>query len=613
MLTLATLLTALPELRYDVEPEGDSACPVVGVWPVGDEPPPNGWRNVLAVVEDTPWPPAAQTSVPGVAALAQAGAAALVIASPAPAPLLEAARQQHLPVLTSRSGRVSLPRLAQVVSDLRYGEEAAQARQLHLFLEHAQQLTSDQSTADSVLQWLRAAVQGHAFIVYPFERGDPVFDVNVPGPVLHDLISGVGQSAAISEDGWSLRMYGLGPASPHPVLVVARQGDWPASVNESVAQTASLLSWWLSLRAEGSQAMESIRASLLQMLMNGQVSAARRAALPLQISPSVMTAEGTQIIVYVLDGPPDDRQDVVRWAHHWLGADGLVSPCPVDPRQVIVVGTNEESLQKNLQDLVNCNSSLFIGASQPVTLNTVNEGHAQATRALATARSSPSQFATFTPEVSVVQLLPREPAHRWAADLLAPLDDWDDGRRDRSEWLATVQDWLVCGTTGTARLSGMHRNTVEKRVSAISSALKLDLSNIVDRLRLDLALRIDALHDGAAPEPGPVPQSSDLFADDTMKRWAHDYLNRLKPDLRETLRVWILANLQTAPAAERLGIGPRTVRARLRRAAAELQQPLIPEPRGEKHSRVGNGLQGPHDLALAFHITGELGEPRLDP
>lgn len=602
MPTLATLLAALPELHF--ASEADTTRPVVGVFPV-DAPPSQGWNHILAVA-DAGYQSSQQVTR-SIGPLTQAGATALVVAAPVPASLLREAQREQLPVLTTTSGALSLARLAQAVSDLRHAEDTAQAQRLRELLERAHQLIERNAAADGVLQWLGEAVHGRAVILHPFDEPHELpFGIRAPDQLIRDLAMGIARSAALAEDGWSVRMYSVGPASPHPVLALVRRGVWPTSVNESVAQATSLLSWWLTLRAARSSAKDEVLAALAQMLISGQVDAARRTALLLADTPFVLITDGP-LTVFVLDGPPDARSATISWARHRLGPTALVAPGHPNPRQIIVVSGDADHQHESLSHLTRLHGGYIVGASQPVTLHTVDEGHEQATRALAVARASRSQTAVFTREVTLVDLLPREPAYRWAGDLLAPLDHWNQERR--SSWLSTTETWLAFGATGSARRTHLHRNTIERRVRAVGGALTLDLSSAADRAQLALALRIDTQRGSTPPEPGPTPRLQDLFSDPAVQSWANEYLNQLEPVLRRTLRVWIDANLQTGPASETLHLGHRTLRGRLRRAAAQLKHPLAPEATGDDPLRP-DALHGPHRLVLAYQIAGEVGPAR---
>ncbi|CAG6391438.1 helix-turn-helix domain-containing protein [Streptomyces cocklensis] len=602
MLTLDTLISSAPDrLRRAGRVAGEGDRPVAGVWPADPGAVPareRGWRDVLAVLAE-PSAPAAQDAE--IRALAQAGAAALAVSEPAPQRILDAAGRHRLPVLLTDPETCTVPRLAQLLADL----EAAAGRRLQDLLESAKQLSTAPETAAGVLHWLAGAVGGQAVLLAPHRPPPPLGGgLTLPADRVAELTDGRTQAATADVGEWNVRLYALGPVPPHDVLVVARArtAGWPQPVTEAVTMAELLLSSWLRMRAAADGERAPIRSSVLQMLMSGQVLAARRAAHPLGMSPEVLTADHAR--VYVVGGRAAHRDTLVSACHYHLGDAGLVVGCPVDDHQVIIVATPDAPTEALLRDLVSRRKGFRLGASRTAPLDGLADAHGEATRALAAAGSSPDRYAVFTPDIELVRLLPAAAAGRWAAALLAPLDGWPPARR--AEWLDGMRLWLAYGPIGAARLAGFHRNTVRQRAEAVGEALGLDLGRLADRIRLDLALRISRL-DLDATGSGRVPGFDELLADAAARRWAEEYLRRLDADLLPTVVTWIEAGQHTPGAAGRLGVHPKTVAARLRRAEAQVREPLISHPgAGGPTAQSANGVCGVHDLALAAHIAGAL-------
>ncbi|UWE12792.1 helix-turn-helix domain-containing protein [Actinacidiphila bryophytorum] len=604
MLTLDTLISSAPDrLRRAGRVAGEGDRPVAGVWPADPANAPareRGWRDVLAVL-----PPEAQAAdedqEADIRALARAGAAALAVSEPAPQQILDAAGRHRLPVLLTDPETCTVPRLAQLLAD----QEAAAGRRLQDLLECAKQLSTAPETAAGILRWLAQMIDGQAVLLAP-HRPPPALDggLTLPEERVAALADGTTQAATADVGDWNVRLYALGPVPPYDVLAVARArtAGWPQPVTEAVTMAELLLSSWLRLRAAADGERAPIRSSVLQMLMAGQVLAARRAATPLAMSPDVLTADEAR--VYVVGGRAAHRDTLVSACHYHLGDAGLVVGCPVDEHQVIIVATPDAPTEALLRDLVTRREGFRLGASRAVPLDGVAEAHGEATRALAAAGSSPDHYAVFTPDIELVRLLPAEGAGRWAAATLAPLDEWPQGRR--AEWLDGMRLWLAYGPIGAARLAGFHRNTVRQRAETVGEALGLDLGRLADRIRLDLALRIDRLgleHGGSGPAPG----FDELLADAAALRWAEEYLRRLDDELLPTVLAWIQAGQHTPTAATRLGVHPKTVAARLRRAEAQVREPLISHPAvGGPTAASANGVCGVHDLALAARITHHL-------
>ncbi|WP_327289248.1 helix-turn-helix domain-containing protein [Streptomyces sp. NBC_01198] len=594
MLTLDTLISSAPDrLRRTGQVAGEGDRPVAGVWPADPSSVPSrerGWRDVLAVVT-TP-----SLGEADIRALALAGAAALAVREPAPPGLVEAAGRHRLPVVLADPESCTVPRLAQLLAD----QAAAGARRLQELLECAKQLSSAPSTAAGVLRWLARMAGGQAVLLAP-HRPPPALagGLTLPAERVAALAEGTTQAAAVDVGEWNVRLYALGPVPPYDVLAVARArtAGWPQPVTEAVSRAEALLSGWLRMRAAADGERAPIRSSVLQMLMAGQVLAARRAAHPLAMSPGVLTADEAR--VYVIGGRAAYRETLVSACHYHLGDAGLVVGCPVDERQVIIVATPDAPTEELLRGLVTRREGFRLGASRVVPLDGVAVAHGEATRALAAATSSPDRYAVFTPDIELVRLLPAEGARRWAAGVLAPLEDWPPGRR--AEWLDGMRLWLAYGPIGAARLAGFHRNTVRQRAETVGAVLGLDLGRLADRIRLDLALRIEELARGLGPAHGPAhgaaPRLEELLADAGVRRWAAEYLGRLDKELVPTVIAWIESGLRTPGAALRLGVHPKTVAARLRRAEGQVRQPLVSHP-----AESANGLCGVHDLALAAHI-----------
>lgn len=602
MPTLDTLISAAPDrLRRVGRVAGEGDRQVAGVWPADPEHPPardRGWRDVLAVMTT---PDARDADI---RALAKAGAAALAVGEPAAPQVLRVAGRHGLPVLLTDPGTCTVPRLAQLLAD----QEAAAGHRLRDLLGCVKQLSTAQDSAAGILDWLARAIGGQALLLAPHRPPPPpAGGLTLPAGKVAELRDGTTQAASADTGEWNVRLYALGPVPPHDVLAVARArgAGWPRPVTEAVTAAELLLSSWLRLRAAADSERAPLRSSVLQMLMSGQLQAARRAAHPLAMSPEVFAAD--QVRVYVVGGRAAHRDTLVSACHHHLGGRGLVVGCPVDENQVIIVATPDATAEALLRGLVTRQDGFRLGSSRPVPLEGVAGAHGEATRALAAAGSSADRYAVFTPDIELVRLLPARAAGRWAAALLAPLDAWPPQRR--AEWLDGMRLWLAYGPIGAARLTGFHRNTVRQRAETVGEVLGLDLSRLAGRIRLDLALRIDELPGAGAgaAAAGPVPGFEELLAGAGAGRWAEEYLARLDEDLLPTVVAWIGADRHTTAAAGRLGVHPKTVAARLRRAEAQVRQPLISQPEAEGETgQSANGVCGAHDLVLAAHIAGAL-------
>lgn len=605
MPTLASLVRSDPDVRI-LGQDTSAARPVAGVWAAGEGDPPHGWQHLLAVL-----PPGIATSAPRldplIRRIAQAGAAGIAAAAPVPTAVMDCAHRYRMPIVSVDGGWPAWMRLAAQVSNLRSLEDT------RAFIDLAARgLGADVSTAADLLHWLGASVGGNAMILDPHEPvPQPESGPPLPTEIITRLMCTTGPAGAdtAETDGWLLRLHAVGPAAPRPVLVVMRRGGpWPAAAVETIGLTVRLLTWWAGLRAAGDHDAEQIREGVCQLIIGGDVFAARRLSRRLALAPRLLGAD--QARVYVAGGPAVQRQRLTATLHHRLGDDAVVICCPVDLQQTIAVTTVEDKVDDAVRDVLRAYPGYAVGVSLPVPIDAVAAGHEQATRALGPARVAEDRYARYTERIGLAQVLPAENSWRWARHLLKPFDlGAQMSARRREEMLMILRMWLAYGPVGAAALTHTGRNTPTRIARETGSVLGLDLELLADRIRLDIALRIDALHPYAGEPPaGQVPADlTDLLKDTAVQRWGAEFHDRLEPSLVSSLTVWITHGQHTATAATALGIHPRTLLARLRRAEAEMEGPLISHPAGSTQlPDTANGITGVHDLVIALHTTNTL-------
>lgn len=569
-------------------------------------------RDLLVVADAAePWLRDRHAAARRLRALAGAGATGLLVNGPlgtaAHASVTSAARHSSVPVLFA-SGLPWL-RAARIISDLRLRAAEGKAASLSDLLEAAR--PDRGGDAGLLLGWLSTAVEGTAEILAPHEDAARIPD---PGAV-DALRTGHASASAASSGPAQIRMYALGASRPHPVLVVTRPGDFPPGAVESVRRVLPFLEGAVRHPLTGPEGLESAQVAVLQLLMGGLVTWARRTAHALRLSRTAMAASAVR--VHILQCPPGLRDTAAGQCRQRLRETGLVVRCPVDDGQVIVISEAPgghaavDPARDALMTLVAEAPEYRLGTSRRAPLAATAGAYEEATQALAVARNRTGRVAEYEEEADLTRLLPPG-ACPWAERFLQPLARLPAGRRP--EIAHSVRLGLAFGIGGAAKLSGQHRNTVRAHLARTAQLLGLDLRRLGDRAVLSLALRVqDDLAADSAASSVPDTGLRELLQQPPCREWAARFLAPLdtagRRSLRRTVTTWVLCGARTEETAGRLRLHYKTVLAHLATAEQVLQRPLI-----ETHRRVtegddsANGFNGPHDVVLALHVASpELG------
>ncbi|MFE2379162.1 helix-turn-helix domain-containing protein [Streptomyces sp. NPDC059398] len=608
-------------------------------------------RDLLVVAEpDEPWLLDRDATGLRLSALAGAGATGLLVNGPLPASahqaLVSAARRYDVPAILVPG----LPwlRAARIISDLRNAAAEERAASLSGLLEAAR--PDRDGGAVPLLEWLSAAVEGTAGILAPHEDAS-----RGPAPdAVEALRAGRTTASGTRSGSTQLRMYAIGTSEPHPVLVVTRPGAFPPGAAESVRRVLPFLEEAVRHPLTGPEGLESAQVAVLQLLMGGLVTWARRTAHALRLSRTAMAAPAVR--VHILQCPPGLRDTAAGQCRQQLRETGLVVRCPVDDGQVIIITAApdghgaDDPARDALASLVAVTPAYRLGTSRQAPLAATAGAYEEATQALAVARNRAGRVAAYEEEADLPRLLPPA-ADSWSGRFLQPLDRLPAGRRP--EIAHSVRLGLAFGISGAATLSGQHRNTVRAHLARTAQLLGLDLRRLGDRAVLSLALRIEDLaadgasgtaadaedpdapaapglhpstapdlHPSAAPALSPSSPASapsrdaglrELLRHPLCQEWAARFLAPLdtvrRQDVRRTVTTWVLRGARTEETANRLRLHSKTVLAHLATAERVLQRPLI-----ETHRRItegddsANGFNGPHDVVLALHVASpELG------
>lgn len=453
-------------------------------------------------------------------------------------------------------------------------------------------------------------MEGTAEILPPHEDAS-----RVPAPDAVDALrEGRVAASGASSGSTEIRMYAIGSSKPHPVLVVSRPVDFPPGAVDEVRRVLPFLESAVRHPLTGPEGLESAQVAVLQLLMGGLVTWARRTAHALRLSRTAMAASAVR--VHILQCPPGLRDTAAGQCRQRLRETGLVVRCPVDDGQVIIITAapdrdrDDDPARDALTSLVAEAPDYRLGTSRQAPLAATAGAYEEATQALAVARNRAGRVAEYEEEAGLTRLLPAA-AHSWAERVLQPLARLPAGRRP--EITHSVRLGLAFGVSGAAKLSGQHRNTVRAHLARTALLLGLDLQRLGDRAVLSLALRIQ--DDLAADSTASVPDAGlrELLRHPLCREWATRFLAPLdtarRLSLRRTVTTWVLHGARTEETAGQLHLHYKTVLAHLATAEQVLQRPLI-----ETHRRItegddsANGFDGPHDVVLALHIASpELG------
>lgn len=618
MPTLGEVLRSLgPHVPGDQDLAGHGCRPVAGAVPASEPYSGDDIRDLLVVAEpDEPWLRDPHDSRLRLSALARAGAAGLLVNGAldpsAHACVMSGARRSAVPVIFADAALPWL-RAARVISDLRRETAEGRAASLSDLLEAAR--PDRDGDAGVLLDWLSAAVGGSAEILGPHEDA-----CRVPAPdTIGALREGRAAACGISSGPTEIRLYAIGPSKPHPVLVVTRPVDFPPRAVDSVRRVLPFLESAIRHPLTGTEGLESAQVAVLQLLMGGLVTWARRTAHALRLSRTAMAAPSVR--VHILQCPPGLRDTAAGQCRQQLRETGLVVRCPVDDGQVIIIAAAAGTPQSRdpaldaLTSLVAADPAYRMGTSRRAQLAATATAYEEATQALAVARNRAGRVAEYERGADLSRLLPPA-ALSWADRFLQPLTRLPAGRR--TEILHSVRLGLAFGISGAAKLSGQHRNTVRAHLARTAELLGLDLQRLGDRAVLGLAMRIqdNAAEDGTGSEQDAGARAApaadlilrDLLLHPLCAEWADRFLAPLdtarRTGLRRTVTAWALRDARTEETARRLRIHYKTVLAHLAAAEQVLQRPLL-----ETHRRVtegddsSNGFDGPHDVVLALHVA----------
>lgn len=348
------------------------------------------------------------------------------------------------------------------------------------------------------------------------------------------------------------------------------------------------------------RATADLRLAILQLLMVGDIIAARRVAAGLW--PGLFDTDSA--CVYVLEGHAAQRDDLAEDCQEATQGHALIVRCPAVDEHLIVVAPIERGHDlagAELRSVVGEHPDTFLGGSVRQNLVQTATAYGQAVSALAVARFRPDRAAVYAERTHPERLMNPSALRGWADRLLSPLDDLP--HHTRAELLATTRLGFSFTAVKTAIILGVSRNTVRARMERVEGLLDADFSDLTTRAAVQLALNTQAaVPDGPRPPSAPPAALTELLRTDPLLAWAGGLLGRLTTDtrdLRRTVRTWIAAGGNAERTAQLLGIHPQTVRDHVRSAEPVLERELL---------AGGSDL---YEVVLAHLALGDLDEPAV--
>ena len=446
----------------------------------------------------------------------------------------------------------------------------------------------------SLINLLRRLVDGEAALLDGAGRllaggvDKDVFD-QLADPIA--LVAGRRAQAAATDVGARrAEVLAVGESAPHAVLVVVRDQPFTPAVH-TLALDGGRLLWLLwrmdTLAAEEhrlGQAEGHVRQAVLQLLMSGEVSAARRTAGAL--TPPLPDT----VRVYIMECASDRDQVAAQCAQAARGRAWIVR-CPVYREHLIILAPTAEpqrdTVQTALRTVAGARADVRLGISHGIGLPQTPLGYQQAMHALAVARATPGRAAQFTASAELAEALGPE-APPWAVRTLRPLLEHRPERQgdpDAEELITTLDLWISFGP-GAAALLAIHRNTLGRRLRHLELLLGRNLTPLGAQAELNLALRLLRLRI-ARQVISPADALTDADLDSMLASreaavWADlqlaPLLDPANEPLLRTVRAWLENNTLLDPAAGALGISVPGVRKRLGRVEQLLQRSLLTRP-----------------------------------
>jgi hypothetical protein len=440
----------------------------------------------------------------------------------------------------------------------------------------------------------------------------PVATAAGPAPLASRLDQPSGEGIRTAS-GRFVRTVMLAAAGDAALVVVTKE---PAPDPVLIAYTANALRLAVAgLRERRTawavgDALRGVRLSAFQLLMTGHTVAAQRVAAG--IEGSLLDSDAVR--VFILDCARAARDTVLAEAELSLAEKALTVRCPAYQRHLIFLAPQQaaDRAEEGLHLLMRtfAEHRVLLGGSLVHPLEAVPDAYGEALDSLTRAGRNPDRVAMATRTTGIVDVLAPDAARAWATDLLRPVLAMPRGGREMLETTAMAVEFEM---SATARVIGVHRNTVTRRVRQVFDAVGLDQDGVLDRVVLSLAARVlarygedDRFGRGAGPGAVAVPDLHTLLSEPALRTWADKALRPLADDRRDllrTVREWVRHGCRFEPAAEALGVAAKTVRSRIRASELLLERDLFGELPVGAPDESEHRLASVRPLAVALYAT----------
>ncbi|GAA4986393.1 hypothetical protein GCM10023205_66230 [Yinghuangia aomiensis] len=399
------------------------------------------------------------------------------------------------------------------------------------------------------------------------------------------------------------------PISADQVLIVATKEPQGRAEADLITHAATALSSVLAPRPGASDeniaaAVRGIRLSAFQLLMTGHALHARRVMAGL--APGLLDSESAR--VYIVDCARADRDTVMAEVERSLDGHALAVRCPAYHEHIIVVAPQhpdsdaEQHLRRLREEFSAAN--VAIGGSLVHPLGGVGNAYGEAADAIARASHHPERTVIISARTpTLVDAFPAGSAYAWASTFLQPVLSLP---REGRQILETTAMALEFQTSAAARIIGVHRNTVARRMAQVCAAVGVDPDRTLDRITLSLAIQIVTTYPHDTTTAGPPVSLHELLTHAQVRAWAEKALRPLADDRRNlvhTLRAWVLAEFNAEAAALHLGVATKTVRAHIRAAESLLERDLVTSLPREAEDAGEQRLSGIRPLTIALYAT----------
>jgi sugar diacid utilization regulator len=533
-----------------------------------------------------------------------------------PAALRITAGRSGLPLLTSTASLAEWDRLALRV---RARNAEWQARQLNALLERLPARLTDPEARQRIADWLAATVDAEV-LVSDSRRGVlAASPPTAPATLAPALAACAVQQGGVEESGSRTRLVRLPGAGTAVLALRYRRApdDAADGLVEHATKVLGLVDQAIERYQRVSMAEHGVRLGAFQLLLVGELVPAQRVLAGL--APWLLNAE--RMRVFVVDCGGHDREVTAERCEAVLADSAMMVRCPAFNHLIVLTTADDESVNGSdggpqsvrdvLRSVVAGLPGHRMGGSRAHPLDAFPEAYMEAFDALTTAREAPDRVALARPRNGLVDVLPIEPARRWAGTFLRPLLALPVVQRD--QLLRTVDLGLEFHHKAAANILGVHRNTVRHRNDRAFELLGLDRNHVLHQVVVSTALKIVFAYGHEDGEGDPAADFEAMVSTERVRAWAESFLRPLRDDRRGLLRTlteWLDRDTHAESAAKALGISPITVRNHVRAAVPLLQRELVADldedvtPDDDEHV-----LGGVRPLAFALHIS--TGHPRL--